>query len=182
MEGLFAGTPTPPLKGFRCLVHEAATVRSDEPMGSKVLMINDASRAFFEAPATRNICVEIPAEDKTDMDVRHDRVGHLRMSLYGTRDASTNWQEEVAREMNKRGFKRGRYNPCLYFHKERNLRTFLHGDDFATVGTLENVAWLKAKLEGRFEINTQCISPSAGTVGSRALGTPSGPCVETTNG
>ena len=100
-------------------------------------MINDVSRAFFEAPATRNICVEIPAEDKTDMDVRHDKVGHLRMSLYGTRDASTNWQEEVAREMNKWGFKRGRYNPCLYFHKERNLRTFLHGGDFATVGTLE---------------------------------------------
>lgn len=119
MEGLFAGTP--PLEGFRFLVHEAATIRSGKPMGSKVLMINDVSRAFFEAPATRNICVEIPAEDRTDMDTRHDKVGHLRMSLYGTRDASTNWQEEVAREMSEWGFRRGRYNPCLYSHKERNL-------------------------------------------------------------
>ena len=180
MEGLFAGTP--PLEGFRFLFHEAATVRSGEPIGSKALMINDVSRAFFEAPATRNICVEIPSEVKTYVDVRHDRVGHLRMSLYGTRDASTNWQEEVAREMKKLGFTRGRYNPCLYFHKERNLRTFLHGDDFAIVGTLENVTWLKVKLEGRFEIKTQCISPSVAPDGSRLRGAPRGPCIETTNG
>ena len=89
----------PPLEAVRFLIHEAATVRSDEPMGSKVLMINDVSRAFFEAPATRNICVELPKEDRTEPDVRHDKVGHLRMSLYGTRDASYNWQEEVAKEM-----------------------------------------------------------------------------------
>ena len=109
IDGLFAGTP--PLEAVRFLIHEAATVRSDEPMGSKVLMINDVSRAFFEAPATRNICVELPKEDRTEPDVRHDKVGHLRMSLYGTRDASYNWQEEVAREMRGWGFKQGKYNP-----------------------------------------------------------------------
>ena len=41
VDGLFAGTP--PLEAVRFLIHEAATVRSDEPMGSKVLMINDVS-------------------------------------------------------------------------------------------------------------------------------------------
>ena len=51
-----------------------------------------------------------------DADRRHDKVGRLRMSLFGTRDAAMNWQEEVAREMLKAGFRRGRYNPCLYFH------------------------------------------------------------------
>ena len=60
-------------------------------------MVNDVARAFFEAPATRNVCVEIPKEDKTEADVRHDKVGHLRMSLYGTRDAAMNWAEEVAK-------------------------------------------------------------------------------------
>ena len=72
-------------------------MRADEAMGSKALMINDVARAFFEAPATRNICIEIPKEDMSDADKRHDKVGHLRMSLYGTRDASMNWQEEVAK-------------------------------------------------------------------------------------
>ena len=56
------------------------------------------------------------------------------MSLYGTRDASYNWQEEVAKEMRGWGFRQGRYNPCLYFHEGKRLRTFLHGDGFATVG------------------------------------------------
>ena len=58
MDGLFAGTP--PLEAVRFLIHEAATVRSNEPMGSKVLMINDVSRAFFEAPVKRHICVGLP--------------------------------------------------------------------------------------------------------------------------
>ena len=44
MEGLFAGTP--PLEALRYLIHEAATVRSHEKMGSKVLMVNDVARAF----------------------------------------------------------------------------------------------------------------------------------------
>ena len=71
MDGLFAGTP--PLEALRYLVHEAATVRADEPVGSKVIMINDVARAFFEAPAVRNVCVEIPAEDKEEADARHDK-------------------------------------------------------------------------------------------------------------
>ena len=60
-------------------------------------MINDVARALFEAPAVRNVCIEIPSEDLTDADRRHDKVWHLRMSLYGTRDAAMHWQEEVAR-------------------------------------------------------------------------------------
>ena len=85
-------------------------------MGSKVIMVNDVARAFFEALAMRNICIEIPKEDISEADKRHDKVGHLRMSLYGTRDAAMNWQEEVAKEMQKWGFTRGQYNPCLYYH------------------------------------------------------------------
>ena len=53
MGGLFAGTP--PLEALRFLIHEAATVRSGEPKGSKVRMINHISRVFFEAPATRHM-------------------------------------------------------------------------------------------------------------------------------
>ena len=70
-------------------------------------MVNDVARAFFEAPAIRNVCIEIPKEDLTEADTRHDKVGHLRMSLYGTRDAAMNWQEEVAKEMTWTGFVRG---------------------------------------------------------------------------
>ena len=53
MDGLFAATP--PLEALRFLVHEAATVRAGEEMGTNVIMINDVARAFFEASATRDI-------------------------------------------------------------------------------------------------------------------------------
>ena len=109
MGGLFAGTP--PLEALRFLVHEAATVRSHEAMGSNAIMINYVAWAFFEAPATCNICIEIPKEDLSDADNRLDNVGQLRMSLYGTRDAALNWQDEVAKELRRLGFMRGRCNP-----------------------------------------------------------------------
>ena len=59
-------------------------------------MINDVSRALFGAPSTRYVCVEIPKEELTDADTRHDKVGQLNLSLYRTRDAAMNWQEEIA--------------------------------------------------------------------------------------
>ena len=55
MDGLFAGTP--PLEALRYIVHEAATIRQGEDMRTKVVMVNDVSRAFFGAPAIRNVCV-----------------------------------------------------------------------------------------------------------------------------
>ena len=113
MDGNFAGTP--PLEALRCLIHEAATIRTKDDMQEKVVMINDVARAFFEAPAVRQVCVELPEEDLLSSDRSLDRVGHLAMSLYGTRDAAMNGQEEVAKEMKRWGFKRGQYNPCLYW-------------------------------------------------------------------
>ena len=41
----------------------AATVRNGRDVNHKVIMVNDVARAFFEAPAVRPICVEIPEED-----------------------------------------------------------------------------------------------------------------------
>ena len=115
MDGILAGTP--PLEALIYAIHDAASVREGEVGGEKVVLVADVARAFFEAQATRNICVELPEEDKTLEDIHEDRVGWLQMSLYGTRDAARNWQEEVARQMKKWGFRRGVYNPCLYSSK-----------------------------------------------------------------
>ena len=70
--------------------------------------------------------------------------------------------------MRKLGFQRGKYNPCLYYLAEKNLKTFLHGDDFATVGTRAGVKWFKEALEKRFEIKSQCVGTAALRLGGRA--------------
>ena len=76
-------------------------------------MLNDVSRAFFEAPmqAGRNLCIELPAEDLSPGDRKRDLVGYLVQSLYGTRDAAANFQKEVTKTMRKIGFEVGKYNP-----------------------------------------------------------------------
>ena len=151
-QGLFAGTP--PLEALRYIIHRAATRDGKE---DKLLMINDVARAFFEASAKRQVCVELPEEDMTDADKTKDMVGHLQMSLYGTRDAAKNWQEEVARMMKAWGFMQGAYNPCLYYHPKWDIATLVHGDDFVSAGNEVNLRAFRTKLEERFKIKTQIV-------------------------
>ena len=149
---MFAATP--PLEALKVLISEASTGRHGERVEEKVIMINDVARAFFEAPVRRKICVELPEEDKSAKDRAGDMVGLLVQSLYGTRDAASNFQKEVQKLMEAIGFKTGKYNVSTYYHAKRDLKTLVHGDDFVTTGSRENMAWLKTKLEKRFEIKT----------------------------
>ena len=54
-------------------------------------MLNDVARAYFEAPVKREICIELPEEDWAPEDGQEDLVGMLHKSLYGTRDAASNF-------------------------------------------------------------------------------------------
>ena len=86
MDGLFAGTP--PLEALRALIGEAATMDTEE---AKVIEVDDVLRAFFEADMQRDICIELPLEDLEKGESNEEFVGYLLKSLYGTRDAATNW-------------------------------------------------------------------------------------------
>ena len=157
MDGIFAGTP--PLEALRSIIHEAATV---DGSGEKMIMIADVARAFFEAKATREVCIEIPEEDMTESDKKQDMVGYLMRSLYGTRDAAMNWQAEVSREMKKWGFEQGVYNPCLYVHKTWGITTMVHGDDFVSVGTQESLKKLEELMTKRFELKIAMVGREEG--------------------
>ena len=61
-------------------------------------------------------------------------IGLLEMSLYGSRDAASNFQDEVKAFMSMLGFRVGRYNVCTLLHSERNLKTMILGDDFTSSG------------------------------------------------
>ena len=89
-EGLFAATP--PLEALKYLISQVATTEPNHGEEA-VIMINDVARAFFEAPVTRDVCIELPDEDKTQEYWDQDMVGKLNMSLYGTRDEASNFQK-----------------------------------------------------------------------------------------
>ena len=51
-------------------------------------MIQNISKAYFFAPATRDISIERPPEEPEEAEP--GMVGKLEKSLYGTRDAALN--------------------------------------------------------------------------------------------
>jgi len=64
-DSLYAATP--PLEALRIIISNAATIERGGERGRerrRELMVNDVSRAYFYAPATRDIFIELPSEDE----------------------------------------------------------------------------------------------------------------------
>jgi hypothetical protein len=145
---LFAATP--PIEALKCVLSIATSGSR-----SQKIMINDVKRAYFYAPAVREVYVEICPEDRIEGE--GDVVGLLQYSMYGTRDAAQNWQGEFSGTLLALGFTRGKSSPCLFWHKEKCIRTFVHGDDYVSTGEAGALQWLKAGLEEKYDMKTQVL-------------------------
>jgi len=86
--------------------------------------------------------VELCAEDATP-----GMCGYLLKSMYGNRDAASNW-EDFSRDVcaGKVGFTAGMGSSCLMYHRGRHVRLFNHGDDFVLAGQRADVEFLKKEL------------------------------------
>ena len=62
--GLYEATP--PVEAMRVILSRAATTQDGQKR--KVVMTNDVRRAYFNASVTREVYVEIPADDKSPED------------------------------------------------------------------------------------------------------------------
>ena len=67
-------------------------------------------------------------------------------SLYGTRDASRNWEAVWAKLLTNLQFILGTFSICVLFNVERQLFVFVHGDDFINLGKNKEVEWLKQEM------------------------------------
>ena len=121
---LFAATP--PLEFLRYLVSRCASSQ----FGSRKtkLMVQDVKKAYFYAPATRDVYVELPPER-----AQPGMCAKLHKSLYGTRDAALNWAQAYSEVLLAMGFVKGASSPCSFFHQAWDIRTVVHGDDFLHV-------------------------------------------------
>ena len=128
--------------------------------GNRVMAI-DMKRAYFYAPATRPIYVEIPAEDRAHND--SDKVGALNLSLYGTRDAAVNWVRACTKVLKNAGFIVGRHCAQNFWHPHREVAVTVHGDDFTSTGSEEQLLWLKGVLGKEFEFKTEVLGPPRST-------------------
>ena len=66
----------------------------------------DVRRAYLYAPASRDVYVELPAEEAAQYGGRV--CGRLRISFDGTRDAAANWEAELRSTMKAAEFTSGK--------------------------------------------------------------------------
>ena len=99
-------------------------------------MFVDVKRAHFVSDATRELFVELPEEIRR---AGEDKVGRLLKTLYGTRDAASNWERPIRKVMESLGFVCAMGTPCNVLHAKRNLRCTVHGDDFVTLGPVSEL-------------------------------------------
>ena len=110
----------------------------------------DVRRAFFHAEAIRDVYVELPEEDSEP-----GMCGKLLKSLYGTRDAAQNWETAYGDFMESIGMSRGKASPCIFYHKVRDLRVVVHGDDFTVLGPEGQLDWFREQIRGRFDVKVR---------------------------
>ena len=108
-----------------------------------VLMLIDVRQAHFNSCAQRKVFVELPEEAGTDKS----KVGRLLKSMYGCRDAGVNWEFAICQVMIAIGFVQGGTSPCIYRHLEKQMRAWVHGDDFVLLGYIVNVRRFFVKLQ-----------------------------------
>ena len=142
---------TPPLEALRAVLSFATTGGI-----GKGFMVNDVSRAFFYAPVQQDIFVELCDEMRRGPE-DDNMVGWLNKSMYGTKAAAQNWQSEVQRTMHELGFVQGRSSSVLFWHPVRRIRALVHGDDFGSSGSVEDLVWFRNKLEEKYEIKSTII-------------------------
>ena len=151
---IFAGTP--PLESLRILARVAAKgMDDDEPT---CILNLDVKRAHFYAKAKRAVFVQLPMEDPMSQDP--EACGELLYSMYGTRDAASNWEEEYSEYMvDELGFSKGTACPCHFFHEQDQIRILVHGDDFMAVGTETKLRTLVKKILNKYEAKYELVGP-----------------------
>ena len=160
-DGLFAATP--PLESLKILINifvQEAYKNKAKPIECEngqraAMMLVDIKRAHFYAPAQRQLYVELPPEDPEHGN--GEFCGELLQSLYGTRDASSNWEREYGRTLERGGFAKGVASPCRFWHSEWQVRLLVHGDDFFAVGPMGGLENFKGLMESTYDCKIDCI-------------------------
>ena len=50
--------------------------------------------------------------------------------------------------------------PCVFYNKDHNIRTLVHGDDYASVGSFHGLNWMRIELESKFDMKTTMVGHS----------------------
>ena len=106
----------------------------------KQIGLIDISRAYFNAPISRKVFVELPPEAGFSKGF----VGEVDNRVYGTGDAAQGCEPTyVTALVEGTGFRRGVARPCIFRHPERRINLTVHGDDFFAEGLPADLDWFE---------------------------------------
>ena len=148
--------PLPPGECLKVLLSKMAAGRQ------RTLVYADVSRAYFYAPASRAVYVDLPEEDPEPGD--EDMCGRFDVSMYGTRDAALNCAEEYSETLKKAGFRRGVANTCVFWHPQKDTSVMVHGDDCVAVGESERLDSITKPLSDKYKIKVERLGTGDGDV------------------
>ena len=142
-----------PLEALKVVLSEIAT----RTRGGKVVALVGVRGAYFYAPARRRVFVELPPEDYQPGD--EHMCGLLRYSLYGTRDAAQNWEEELATTLSSLKLTRGSACSCVWrgHIKGEHIVATVDGDDITSGGERSAVEFLIRMISKKYEIKKHVI-------------------------
>lgn len=81
--------------------------------------------------------------------------GKLIRALYGTRDAPLVWQTVVKSDMKEMGVDECKVTNGVFTHRERDLITVAHVDDFLLSGEIHDILWFRDRLLETYELKVQ---------------------------
>jgi hypothetical protein len=152
-DDLFAATP--PLEAKKALIALAAS-QCDIQGPIKKLGFIDIKKAYFHAKVKRPLYVKLPAE-ALEPGEEKTICGKLNYSLYGTRDAASNWEQTYTEFMIGIGFEQGKSSPCIFRNAKQDIVTVVHGDDFTSLAPEKSLRWLANEFKKKFEIKDRGI-------------------------
>ena len=85
----------------------------------------------------------------------------LTESMYGTRDAASNWERHWQGHLENWDHELGRNARSLFRNKKKKTSGLTHGDDFVVTGSKASLLELKKQLESVYPIKASFIGASS---------------------
>ena len=141
---LYAGTL--PLEALKIIISIAANHKE-----TFSFIHIDVSRAYFHAEAQRHVCADTITCGGQNLAPVLENMGLLKKSMYGPRDAASNWERDWQEHVKRWSFQLG------LSWKETSFR-MTHGDDFVLTGPTERLTEFENKMTGVYPIKAKVIS------------------------
>ena len=143
--GAFAAS-TPPLEAKNILFAKFGSSR--RKTNKLRLSFVDIRKAYFNAIPEFAIYMKIPK----DLGLSSDLVARQVRCVYGTRHAGKLWEDTYTQALEHSGFTTGMANPCVFYHRVKDITIVAHGDDFTALGTDDDLDWYEKARQESFEI------------------------------